>query len=88
MQAKGGNDQLAVVQTKQDIQFCTDKYPDLVCRAVSTQFMADDLIAMFELTVQENQVKILQERHYKLVSSAQITPQELIEYRKLQSTII
>ncbi|GAB3471982.1 hypothetical protein [Azotobacter salinestris] len=33
------------------------KFPDLVCRAVSAQFMSDDRIAMFELTVQDGEVK-------------------------------
>jgi hypothetical protein len=45
IQAKGGNDQLSVVQTKQDLACCTEKYPDLISRAISAQFMEDDLIA-------------------------------------------
>ena len=61
VQAKGGNDQLSVVQTKQDILCCSEKYPDLVIRAISTQFMEDDLIAMFELTVQDEQVRLVSE---------------------------
>jgi hypothetical protein len=67
VQAKGGNDQLSVVQTKQDILCCTEKYPDLITRAISTQFMEDDLIAIFELTVQDEQVKLVSEKHYQLV---------------------
>lgn len=84
VQAKGGSDQLSVVQTKQDLLFCADKYPDLICRAVSTQFMADDLIAMFELTVQDNQVRVVQERHYRLVPGDQISQKELLEYRRFK----
>lgn len=86
VQAKGGNDQLAVVQTKQDILFCADKYPNLICRAVSTQFMADDLIAMFELTVQEEQIRVVQEKHYRLVPGDQISSRELTEYRRFRGT--
>ncbi|MBE8233401.1 MAG: endonuclease [Endozoicomonadaceae bacterium] len=81
VQAKGGNDQLSVVQTKQDILCCTEKYPNLVTRAISTQFMEDDLIAIFELTVQDEQVKLVTEKHYRLVPSAEISPKDLNLYR-------
>jgi len=81
VQAKGGNDQLSVVQTKQDILCCTEKYPDLITRAISTQFMEDDLIAIFELTVQDEQVKLVSEKHYQLVPSADISSKDLTLYR-------
>jgi len=42
---------LVLFKTKQDIQCCAEKYPDLVCRAISTQFMENDLIALFEQIV-------------------------------------
>ncbi len=81
VQAKGGNDQLSVVQTKQDILCCTEKYPNLITRAISTQFMEDDLIAIFELTVQDEQVKLISEKHYRLVPSAEISSKDLCLYR-------
>jgi hypothetical protein len=81
VQAKGGNDQLSVVQTKQDIQCCAEKYPNLITRAISTQFMEDDLIAIFELTVQDEQVKLVSEKHYKLVPSTDISSADLNLYR-------
>ena len=81
VQAKGGTDQLSVVQTKQDILCCEDKYPDLICRAVSAQFIDDDRIALFELTVEDNQVKIIQEKHYLLVPGDQISTEDLKQYR-------
>ena len=59
VQAKGGNDQLSVVQTKQDIHCCQEKYPNLITRAVSTQFMEDDLIALFELTIEDDYIKLV-----------------------------
>lgn len=68
VQAKGGNDRLSPVQTLQDVACCTIKFPDLVCRPVSAQFMADDVIALFELSVQENRVLVVDEKHYKLVA--------------------
>ncbi len=82
VQAKGGNDKLSVVQTKQDIVCCAEKFPRLICRALSAQFMADNLIAIFELTVQDDQVKILEEKHYKLVPSNEITAADLDTYSR------
>ncbi len=86
VQAKGGSDQLSVVQTKQDIHCCNEKFPNLVTRAVSTQFMEDDLIALFELTIQDEQIKVVQERHYRLVSGSEIEKADLLQYRE-QSNI-
>lgn len=80
VQAKGGNDQLSVVQAKQDIACCAQKFPNLVCRAISAQFMADDLIAMFELTQEEDEVKVVEEKHYRLVPADQIGPADLKAY--------
>ena len=53
IQAKGGTDRLAAIQTSQDIACCREKFPLLICRPISAQFMADDVIAMFELTLEE-----------------------------------
>jgi len=80
VQAKGGTDQLAAVQTKQDIQCCAEKFPNLICRAISTQFMADDLIALFELTVEADQVKVVDECHYRLVPADEIPAENLRAY--------
>ena len=88
VQAKGGNDQLSVVQTKQDILCCKEKYPSLIVRSISTQFMEDDLIAIFELTVQDEQVKLVSEKHYRLVPSAEITSEDLSLYRTSSSKSI
>lgn len=82
VQAKGGNDQLSVVQTKQDMRCCMQKFPDLICRSISTQFMPDESIAMFELTLEGDQVKLVEERHYELVPANQITVEDLKTYSK------
>lgn len=80
VQAKGGADQLSVVQTRQDIECCRQKFPHLICRPVSAQFMEDDRIAIFELAIEGECVKIVEERHYKLVPSAQIHVADLDSY--------
>ena len=82
IQAKGGSDQLAAIQTSQDIACCREKFPLLFCRPVSAQFMADDVIAMFELTLERDEVKVLEERHYRLVPSDQIAPEDLKLYSR------
>ena len=82
VQAKGGNDQLSVVQTKQDIACCAEKFPGLICRSISAQFMADDLIAMFELTQHDGEIRIVEEKHYRLVPSDQISISDLKSYGK------
>ena len=86
VQAKGGKDQLAVVQTKQDLACCAEKFPALVCRSVSAQFinMEDKVkkIAMFELSVEDGRVVIVEEKHYRLVPSAEISFEELAGYKK------
>lgn len=80
VQAKGGNDRIGSVQTKQDILCCAQKFPDLICRAISTQFITADLIALFELAVDAGDLKVVEERHYQLVPAAQITGEELRRY--------
>lgn len=80
VQAKGGNDQIGVIQTAQDIAYCTEKYPNLVCRAISAQFMSDNIIAMFELTVEDGEVRVVSEKHYKLVVSSKISNEDLKRY--------
>lgn len=80
VQAKGGNDKHGVVQTHQDIACCAAKFPSLICRAVSAQFMSDNKIALFELTVQDGCIKVVEERHYQLVASSEITADDLKAY--------
>ena len=80
VQAKGGSDQLSVIQTEQDIQCCAEKYPNLISRAISAQFIEDDLIALFELAIDSDEIKVVQERHYRLVQGDQISASELARY--------
>lgn len=80
VQAKGGSDKHGAVQTRQDIAFCREKYPQLICRPVSAQFMDDDRIALFELTIENGEVRIVEERHYRLVPAADISAEDLNAY--------
>ena len=80
VQAKGGKDQLSIVQTKQDIACCNEKFPNLICRAISAQFISVDLIALFELELVDRLIKIVDEKHYRLVYGEQISVEELSNY--------
>jgi hypothetical protein len=80
VQAKGGTDQLGIVQTQQDIACCREKFPGLICRAISAQFMSNQRIALFELTIEDDTIKIVDERHYKLVAASEITDSDLMLY--------
>ncbi|MEI8122104.1 MAG: endonuclease [bacterium] len=80
VQAKGGSDRLSTVQTRQDIACCAEKFPQLLCRAISAQFVGNDLIALFELALVGDDIRIIEERHYKLVSADQITGEDLRAY--------
>ncbi|HWE46031.1 MAG TPA: hypothetical protein VG407_08375 [Caulobacteraceae bacterium] len=84
VQAKGGADQLSVVQTKQDLACCAEKFPSLVCRSVSAQFMDDNMIALFELSLSDGRVQIADEKHYSLVPSSSIGIEELQRYYDLR----
>jgi hypothetical protein len=81
VQAKGGKDQISVVQTTQDTAWCKQKHPNLRCRAISAQFVTSDQIALFELKIDNDQLQIIEERHYKLVPASELDPNEIIEYR-------
>ena len=81
VQAKGGNDNISIVQTAQDIAWCAEKFPKLRCRPISTQFMSNDIIAVFELTISDEEIKVVEERHYKLVPSRELNSDEISSYR-------
>jgi len=80
VQAKGGSDKHGAVQTQQDIACCHEKFPRLICRPVSAQFMDDGRIALFELTVAEEEVRVVDERHYRLTPAAVISADDLAAY--------
>jgi len=42
--------------------------------------MADDVIALFELTIERDEVKVVEEKHYRLVPSDQIGEADLALY--------
>ena len=81
VQAKGGSDQLSVVQSEQDLLWCRERLPNLICRPILTQFAEGDLIAMFEVTLEDDEIKLVQEKHYRLVPASEVTQEDLLRYR-------
>lgn len=80
VQAKGGKDQIGIVQVAQDIRFAQAKFPGMRCRAIAAQFMQDRVVALFELTVQDDEIRVVEERHYRLVPSGDLVRERLIDY--------
>jgi len=52
-----------------------------MCRPISAQFMTGGAVAMFELEQAEAGIRIVSEKHYRLVSPDQLTVTELEKYR-------
>lgn len=80
VQAKGGKDKHGRQQTEQDIACCKEKFPGLHCRPVSAQFITKTKIAMFELAIQDEDVKLVSEEHYELVPASNISAEDLVLY--------
>ena len=81
VQAKGGKDQIGIVQISQDIRFVEDKFPGVRCRAIAAQFMDEQIIALFELTLQDDEIKVVEERHYRLVPAKKLDQAAITDYR-------
>jgi hypothetical protein len=81
VQAKGGNDQIGIVQTKQDIRFVEQKFPGFRCRAIAAQFMQDNVIALFELRLEDDEVRVVEERHYRLVPARDLDKDTVRRYQ-------
>jgi hypothetical protein len=53
----------------------------LICRSIAAQFMADDLIARFELEEGTEKIAINAEKHYRLVPPDELSDDDLQNYR-------
>lgn len=70
---KRGKHKLRIAQVEQGFAICAAKFPAFICRSFAAQFVADNIIALFDFEKTENDIAIYAEKHYRLVS-----PQELI----------
>jgi len=81
VQAKAAAERLGIVQIEQDFAVGATKFSNLICRPIAAQFMADDLIALFEFEQTEDGIRISAEKHYKLVRPEELSPEELETYK-------
>jgi hypothetical protein len=80
IQAKGGTDQLGIVQIEQDFAMCSVKFPLLMCRPIAAQFLDDDLIALFSFEKGKNGIAVSAEKHYRLVPPEEVKDEDLASY--------
>ena len=74
VQAKVGNDKIGVVQLMQDIAFCSSKFPDMICVPIAVHFLENEnTICMFRLTLDDMSVRIVDEKHYKLINNSELS---------------
>ena len=81
VQAKGGSDLIGIVQIAQDLKFAEEKFPGMRCKAIAAQFMNEGVIALFELTVQNDEVRVVEEKHYRLVPATDLDQDAIRAYR-------
>lgn len=81
VQAKGKTDKLSTVQIWQDICFCRERFPLLLCRPVGAMFLPKEVIAVFEFVEEDDEIRVVEEKHYQLVPADLISPDELAAYR-------
>lgn len=83
VQAKGGNDQIGVVQIEQDFALCRAKFPNLICKPIAAQFISSGCIALFEFALDQNGISVSSEKHYQLVKPESLSAEELNNYTNL-----
>ena len=73
VEAKVGNDMVGVVQLMQDIKYCEMRFPDLICVPVAVHKMeSENDLCMFRLKLEGDSVKIVDEKHYKLLPAGEV----------------
>lgn len=86
VQAKVGKDRIGRIQLVQDLAFCKERFGHLNCRPIAAQFMSDEAIALFELTLVDDKVRIVEEKHYRLVPASDISMEDLEAMKRSASS--
>ena len=81
VQAKGGNDQISIVQLEQDVAMCAEKFPMLICHPIAAQFITANTIALFRFDMGEAGLAKTTEKHYQLSAPDELTDEDLNRYR-------
>ena len=86
VEAKVGRDMVGMVQLMQDIEFCKQNFPDLICIPIAVHKMDEEnALCLFKLRLDGDTVRIVDEKHYKLMLSGDIDRQDIIQ-RNLDQT--
>jgi hypothetical protein len=81
IQAKGRKDKIGLVQIEQDLFVCEAKFPGLICRPIAAQMLSEDTIALIELERDGDTIKVVSEKHYRLVKPKDLSNEELQTYQ-------
>ena len=82
VQAKGDAETLGRIRFEQDLDMCRVKFDALIPRLIGTQFTQNGLLALFELQETAEGFGIVDEKHYRLVPPAELSDEELQDYRR------
>lgn len=82
VQAKSGTNQIGRVQIEQDIAVCADKLPSLVCRPVGAYAVDSDVVALLEFEEDDSEIRVANERRYRLVPPEAVTADDLARYQR------
>jgi hypothetical protein len=80
VQAKGGKDVHSAVQIRQDVALCEMRFKQFVCRPVGAQFIGD-VIALMEFRLEDGEIVVRNEQHYRLVQPGDLSQSEVASYR-------
>ena len=80
VQAKGSKDRIGSVQSKQDMQYAGHRFPGMRCRAVAAQFLDDGVVALIELAMSGDEIKVVEERHYRLIPAEDLDRDAIHDY--------
>ncbi len=80
VQAKGGNDKIAIQQIEQDMLLCSQQFPTLKSVPIAAQFMSGGGIALFAFAATEDGARVVRERHYRLVGPNEVNEEDLFAY--------
>jgi len=77
VQAKGGNDQISAAQVAQDLSFADDVFHLSRRGWLQCSSRLSDVVVMFELAFQDDDLKLVDEKQYVLVPACQVTDDDL-----------
>lgn len=49
----------------------------MICKSIACQFITKEIVAMFEFSIENDQIVKISESHYNMVNAAEISPEEL-----------